>query len=502
MLDSRGYGKGGPQRNRRRIDGDDSSIELPAPVVTGVPVLVGMNQGSTSSSPVATPTPVLIEAPSAAAVKVAVPTPPAVRSLLLAPPIVRKANTQVCFKKVPTATVASAPSTTSAIASTTSTTAIVPTITSTATVSSAEPVVAAYYADWTGDQLTPEEVDFDRFNWVDFAFAVPDSSFTLTFTEDDSEALLARLVVAAHAKGKNVKLSVGGWTGSKYFSTAVSTSANRKTFVANILKVYKQYDIDGIDIDWEYPGNMGQAGNIVSSSDSANFILFLKDLRAALPSGAVITAATQVWPFAGPDGNPMSDVSAFAEALDWILIMNYDVWGSSSTPGPNAPLSNACKNSTQPLANAIAAVKSWTEAGMPAKQITLGLPSYGYLSKSTAVHLVGKRSNVILENDDGGTEDGQISFSAIISQGALQLQNGAYVGAGGYKRNWDVCSSTPFLRSASAGQVITYDDPESIQLKGAFALQAGIRGVNMFDAHGDTSDWILIDAARRGLGII
>lgn len=61
------------------------------------------------------------------------------------------------------------------------------------------------------------------------------------------------------------------------------------------------------------------------------------------------------------------------------------------------------------------------------------------------MHLVGKRSSVVLENDDGGTEDGQISFSAIVSQGALQIKNGAYVGAGGYKRNWDVCSSTVSL---------------------------------------------------------
>lgn len=48
---------------------------------------------------------------------------------------------------------------------------------------------------------------------------------------------------------------------------------------------------------------------------------------------------------------------------------------ASSTPGPNAPLSDGCGNSTQPLANAYAAVSSWTSAGMPANQITLGVPA-------------------------------------------------------------------------------------------------------------------------------
>ncbi|KAG8986506.1 hypothetical protein FRB90_003969 [Tulasnella sp. 427] len=181
--------------------------------------------------------------------------------------------------------------------------------------------------------------------------------------------------------------------------------------------------------------------------------------------------------------------------------MNYDVWGSSSTPGPNAPLADGCHNSSQPLANAVAAVKSWTDAGMPASKLTLGLPAYGYISKSTATRLTG-RSSVIIKNEDGGTTDGQVQFNSLISQGALQKKNGMYAGSGGFTRYWDSCSSTPFLRSAAAGQVITYDDPVSLKLKAQFALEAGIKGVNMFDIHGDTSSWELIDSVRTGLGII
>jgi chitinase len=48
---------------------------------------------------------------------------------------------------------------------------------------------------------------------------------------------------------------------------------------------------------------------------------------------------------------------------------------ASSTPGANAPLSDGCSNSSQPLANAYAAISSWTSAGMPANQITLGVPA-------------------------------------------------------------------------------------------------------------------------------
>ena len=315
-----------------------------------------------------------------------------------------------------------------------------------------------YYPDWSSWYLAPEDVDFSKFDVVDFAFALPTSDNNLQFTQDDSADSLKRLVKTAHAAGKKVKLSIGGWTGSQYFSTIVSQDSSTRAFVFNILDAYNEYNLDGIDIDWEYPGVQGAPGNAVSSDDSANFLNFLQILRWTLPSDALISLATQVWPFAGPDGNPMSDVSGFADIIDWILIMNYDIWGSSSTPGANAPLSDGCHNSSQPLANAYSAVASWTAAGMPANKITLGVPAYGYLQKSWATGLMDRRSlpphkldlasrgTVTVVNDNGGDSDGQVMFESLISQGALVSDgNGGFEGAGGFFRVWDECSSTVSL---------------------------------------------------------
>lgn len=147
----------------------------------------------------------------------------------------------------------------------------------------------------------------------------------------------------------------------------------------------------------------------------------------------------------------MTDVSGFAQVLDWVLVMNYDIWSSSDTPGPNAPLSNACGNSAQPSANAYAAVASWEAAGMPAQQILLGVPMYGYLQKSSATSLrtrrrhieKQKRQSVTVVNSNGATDSGQINFSDLVRQGALVSDgNGNFIGAGGFTREWDSCSST------------------------------------------------------------
>lgn len=78
------------------------------------------------------------------------------------------------------------------------------------------PLLMAYYPGWAGDAFPPEKVDFGRFDWVDFAFAVPDAAFGLGWDGTaGAPDLLRRLVARAHAHGKRVKLSVGGWTGSR-----------------------------------------------------------------------------------------------------------------------------------------------------------------------------------------------------------------------------------------------------------------------------------------------
>jgi chitinase len=110
------------------------------------------------------------------------------------------------------------------------------------------------------------------------------------------------------------------------------------------MAAYNEFDLDGIDIDWEYPGQEG-SGNVYSAEDTNNFLLFLQLLRKTLPPTAMITAAVQTSPFAGPDGNPIQNASSIADVLDWILIMNYDIWGCQYHFSPPPPRSKKKKQS-------------------------------------------------------------------------------------------------------------------------------------------------------------
>ena len=122
----------------------------------------------------------------------------------------------------------------------------------------------------------------------------------------------------------------------------MNNSSSRQTFVKNIALVYDQFHLDGIDIDWEYPAQRGDPRNYVGPNDTANFLEFLSLLRRTLPQTARISAAVQTTPFADATGQPMKDVRPFANVLDWLLIMNYDVSGGVSSIIPSFQLSHQC----------------------------------------------------------------------------------------------------------------------------------------------------------------
>jgi len=404
-------------------------------------------------------------------------------------------------------------------------------------------IAAAYYPDWSADSFPPESLDYSKFDILNFAFAVPNSSNTLTW-DDGSQAILQRLVSSARSSGEGTKivLSVGGWGGSTYFHQAAGTAASRATFVSTLSSAVSTFGLDGIDIDWEYPNQAG-AGNPFGSADAANLLLLLTSLRSALGSSKIISAAVTDLPWIGSNGSPLTDMSAYAAQMTYANLMNYDIFGDwSPAPGPNAPLGNLCGTSSQPQYSAEAAFSQWTAAKFPASKLLLGLPLYGYVLDSTKTVLTGsfKSPDSIPENDKGqsaasassgpvrgankrpaqipvpkpqvvpGSDAAQanlqswwgqqIPFSSIVSSGALvKNSDGTYGEGGGFTMGWDDCSDTPFLFNTAQSTVVSYDDTYSLSDKAAFAKSNGMAGCFTWSL--DQDDGVTLqNAIRTALG--
>ncbi|KAG9311720.1 glycoside hydrolase family 18 protein [Chiua virens] len=365
----------------------------------------------------------------------------------------------------------------------------------------------AWFADWHPNYGV-SNISWASYTHMAFFTAQPSSDGTVEVIVSDPS--MPDQFTAA-AKTNNVKpiLTVGGWDGSIYWSSSVATAQNRTTFANALVQYANAHGFTGLDFDWEYPGKQGIGCNIISPQDSANFLSFLQTIRGAA-GNLTLSAATSIVPWVDANGSPLTDVSAYAQELDWIEIMNYDVYGTfSSVTGPNSPLNDTCAPTSGQQGSAVSAVAAWTKAGFPTNKLVLGVAAYGHsftVPSSTAVtgnslqlYTSFDKTNIPIGDSwdptstsadvcgnppVGNGNTGIYNFWALISDGFLS-QNGTV--ASGMVGLYDECSQTPFVYNPSTQVLVSYDDAQSFTAKGKFIKSAGLAGFAIYEQGGDSN---------------
>jgi len=374
------------------------------------------------------------------------------------------------------------------------------------------PVIVGYYADWTSARLPANKIPYSKLTHINYAFAVSADNGAFTVP---TETLLKQVVALAHQHKTKVLLSVGGWTGSRYFSPLMATKASRAFMIAQLLSLIPKYKLDGIDIDWEFPGRQGMSCNAVDKAhDTDNYLLFLQEYKSAkakLKSKTELTMAVRIAPF-DKNGSPLANVAKFAALTDRINIMAYDLnGGGSSVTGPNAPL----QDKKDPASSAVGAVKAWYKAKWPLGKMTLGVPFYGRavttkngLSAATIQKIKAGQSvkvnmlgvPIVSTAPQGDSDDakwaepcpgapavfsGVWKWANIRSQGILTNKK-TWIGG------WDATSQTPWLYNVDNRSFVSYDDTKSIKIKAKYAAcTAGLAGVMIWDLSQDYKNELL-----------
>ncbi|KAJ2449823.1 hypothetical protein EV183_004672 [Coemansia sp. RSA 2336] len=351
-------------------------------------------------------------------------------------------------------------------------------------------------------------VDFTKYTHINIAFSIPNEDGSLSFEDDWAMQQITSQIKGGRAQ---VLMSVGGWTGSNLFSKIFKQDSARSKLLDSMVDYVKKYNLDGIDIDYEYPGRLGNACNVYDeANDTPNFLAFLKDLRAKFNSefgsNKLITLAVRVEPF-DVNGKPSSDVSEFAKYVDFANIMAYDINGAwNENTGPNAPFNYDKQKETTPL-SFVSAIDAWTASGWPAHQLVAGLGFYG---RSTQTHQDMRLDNQyqpqVHDVPLGDSEDapwydkcagttsnsGTWQWKHLRDQGVL-VEPG--VAAAPWVRQWDDVSRTPWLFNPDKKLFLSYDDPDSIRIKSDYAASKGLAGVMLWSINMDYNNE-LIDAAR------
>ncbi|KAG2366205.1 glycoside hydrolase family 18 protein, partial [Suillus spraguei] len=390
------------------------------------------------------------------------------------------------------------------------------------------PVIGAWYPTLHATESYPvPKISWEKYNTMYYAFANTTSSLSLDDTDD---SLLPQFVSdAQHAQGVEAHVAVGGWLGSVWFSSNIATSKNRTAFVKTLTDFVHKYKLDGIQFSWEYPGKQGVGCNKISVDDTSNYLQFLQELRKKTAGeNLTVSAAVSLEPFTDASGKPSADVSGFAKVFDYITLMNYDVWGPSSTHvGPNAPLNDTCASPENRQGSAVSAIKAWTSAGMPINKIVLGVASYGHsfsVSPSAAFDSGSKTPDLAGTTlaaypafdaskqplgdawDDTSSVDvcgvrhgpgGTFRFWGLVDAGFLNKDG---TPADGIDVRYDECSQTPFAYNENSQVMISFDNARSFAAKGKFIKDTGLHGFTMWEVAGDHDD-ILLDAIRGAMGV-
>ncbi|KAJ3115869.1 hypothetical protein HK100_001219 [Physocladia obscura] len=283
-------------------------------------------------------------------------------------------------------------------------------------------------------------------------------------------------------------LSIGGWTFSKYFSSAVATPSARTAFVNEILIILEKYPglFDRIDLDWEHispPGqNHGNSGNETRPNDGQNFSEFLQLLQTSLPTNIEITACL----VADPSKMSALPLAAMAQHLTTLNVMTYDFSSSSWGPCLAGHQANLRSHSTYAPLSVERAVDHLIAKGVPAHKIVIGCAYYSRAFANTDG--LGKPSSGT--SPDKSWEEGVVDYKALPLPGSIEY--------------WDPVAQATYSYDPQKRVLSSYDSVDSVRAKCAFVHERGLAGVIVWESSADfpvSHERSLTAALARGLGI-
>lgn len=283
---------------------------------------------------------------------------------------------------------------------------------------------------------------------INYAFGHVKDSFDGVRIDNPS-----RLKEVAALKKKNkklqVQLSVGGW-GSGNFSEMAADSEKRKAFARDCKRVVDEYGLDGIDIDWEYPGS-SRAGISSSPADKANYLLLMKDLREAMGDKALLTLAS-------PATVGFYEFKPLMPYVDFVNVMAYDL------NRPPYHQSSLFRSSLSGDMTADEGIRAHISGGVPPEKLMLGVPFYGHGAKGL--------------------------YPDYVNYDKLELKEGL-------KEKYDEQACVPYYADADGKLVMTFDNKRSLERKAEYVNANGLGGMMFWEADGDPDNHELTKAIKK-----
>lgn len=312
--------------------------------------------------------------------------------------------------------------------------------------------IALAYVTYYGT-ATPDPTYFTHINYAFAELYVVNGVYKGFKLQGDETRF--RKIVALKTKYPDLKISIsfthtvdnpdnsqGGG-----FSAMAKSDEYRKAFAQDCKAFLVTWGIDGIDIDWEFPGISWSGHACDPAVDVDNFTLLMKQLRETLGTQYLLTYAGYIDNMKITTGGyKFINIAAVDKYVDFVNLMTYDI---SEAPKHQSALYNSnadwdCQRT----------VNAYRAAGVAPDKLVLGIPFYGRHSFTESPMSLDYKQIILL--------DGQT-----------------------YKiDNWDALACVPYV-TKSGIYYCGYDNARSIAIKGEWILSLGMKGMMYWDYDGD-----------------
>ncbi|MFS4415159.1 glycoside hydrolase family 18 protein [Maribacter sp. 2307ULW6-5] len=350
--------------------------------------------------------------------------------------------------------------------------------------------VMAYYV--AEADYKPENIPVEKLTHIIFSFTnVIDGEMKFRNPERSGPQLAALVEQKKRNPNLKVMIACGGW-GADGFSDMALTEEGRTKFINSASDFIVKYKLDGLDMDWEYPGISG-AGTKARDEDTENFTALMKGLREMLDTfdtPKVLTFASAGW----KRYYDFIETEKVMQYADFMNVMTYDlVSGVSEYTGHHTALgdvkieeiegtpfheqlSNRFKEgkSKDPHPRSTEKIVDFLIANnVDPKQIVIGAAFYGRVWKGVVPDNKG------LYQRSGGMHIGWLAYHEIRK---------SYENNPDYVRHWDEKAQAPYMYNAKEQFMLSYDDTVSVTKKTDYAMEKGLGGIMFWELGNDTKE--------------
>jgi len=329
-------------------------------------------------------------------------------------------------------------------------------------------VIAYYFGD-------PEQIDkypVEKLTQIIYSFLHLKGN-ELSFDNEDDIKTIQKLVSLKN-KNPNLKVlfSLGGWGGCETCSDVFLTEKGRKEFAISLKILLEKYNVDGIDLDWEYPSIEGAPGHKYTTADKHDFTLLIKEIRNTIGDEYELSFAAGGYEEYLKNSIEWSDVMPL---VDRVNLMSYDLKnGYSIETGHHTPLYSTSNQSV----STDYGVQYLLNEGVPASKIVIGAAFYarvweGVQNINNGLYQAGRFKNSVSYKN----------FNTELNEGFLYYR--------------DSISKAPYAFNEMDSLFATFDDEQSVQDKVSYAKENNLGGLMFWELTSDTDDAKLLGAIYR-----